>query len=52
LHLDAAGTAGIPLEDGFGNRSVLKTTQEGWKARIFMGIKQMLGYGLDIVSES
>lgn len=44
--------AGIPSEDGHGNRGVVKTTRDGWKSRIFMGIKQMLGYGLEITSES
>ena len=44
--------AGIPAEDAHGNRGVVKTTRDGWKSRIFMGIKQMLGYGLEITSES
>ena len=35
----------VPEADGFGNESVMDTTEIGWKEQIFDRIRQAFGYG-------
>ena len=35
----------VPETDGFGNESVMDTTEIGWKEQIFDRIRQAFGYG-------
>ena len=35
----------VPETDGFGNESVMDTTETGWKEQIFERIRQVFGYG-------
>jgi hypothetical protein len=35
----------VPETDGFGNESVMDTTETGWKEQIFNRIRQVFGYG-------
>eukprot|EP00271_Cylindrocystis_brebissonii_P005175 TRINITY_DN17127_c0_g1_i1.p1 TRINITY_DN17127_c0_g1~~TRINITY_DN17127_c0_g1_i1.p1 ORF type:complete len:366 (+),score=79.83 TRINITY_DN17127_c0_g1_i1:180-1277(+) len=36
----------VPEEDGFGNATVLESTERGWRDLIFQRIKAVFGYGL------
>lgn len=48
LHLATpTHTPGIPSTDKHGNQCT-ETTRRGWQDRIFRGIKQFLGYGMEV----
>lgn len=40
---------GIPATDKFGHQGVLETVTKGWGQYIFGGIKQRLGFGMDML---